>query len=420
MPDELWRLRGFPVKEQFAKKKGNDSMTVKYDTVLTAAEKIHVRILKILTCLLTVTLWGMPLLGMVGMYQVLRHGIRPAGIAVWIGFFLVYLVFFLILGWMCILCRRLRIAKRFLVWMLIWVAVLNYGLAIYVRGLARQEIDHTLYKISLDDVRVEQKICDTRYPLLLVHGVGFRDFHYFNYWGRIPRILKRNGARVYYGHQEAWGTVEDNGQILKDKIFEILKETGAEKVNIIAHSKGGLDSRYLISGLYMAPYVASLTTINTPHCGSMLVDALMKLPDSIYRRICGWIDAYFGRLGDRKPNAYVASRQLSCAYARDFNERYPDMPGVWYQSYASLMKHGFSSKLLCIPYWFLKALDAENDGLVTEESARWTNFKGTIRNSYLRGISHGDMIDLTREDYRGFDVLEFYIKVVEELKERGF
>ena len=65
-------------------------------------------------------------------------------------------------------------------------------------------------------------------------------------------------------------------------------------------------------------------------------------------------------------------------------------------------------------------MDAENDGLVTEESARWTNFKGTIRNTYLRGISHGDMIDLTREDYRGFDVLEFYIDVVKDLKERGF
>lgn len=405
--------------ERPAKKGGNNSMTVRFDTMLTAAEKIHVGILKRLTCFLTLTLWGMPVLNVIGLYQAIRYGIRPAGIAVWIVCFLVYLLFLLLLGWLCILCRRLRIVKRFLVWMFLWVPILNYGLAIYVRGLARQEIDHTLYKISLDNVRVEQGICNTRYPLLLVHGVGFRDFHYFNYWGRIPRVLKRNGARVYYGHQEAWGTVEENGQILRNKIFEVLKETGAKRVNLIAHSKGGLDSRYLISGLHMAPYVASLTTINTPHRGSMLVDALMKLPDGIYRNICRLIDVYFKRLGDKTPNAYVASRQLSCAYARDFNERYPDMPGVWYQSYASLMKHGFSSKLLCIPYWILKVLDAENDGLVTEESARWTNFKGTIRNTYLRGISHGDMIDLTREDYRGFDVLEFYIEVVKGLKERG-
>ncbi|KMW22237.1 hypothetical protein HMPREF9470_01466 [[Clostridium] citroniae WAL-19142] len=30
------------------------------------------------------------------------------------------------------------------------------------------------------------------------------------------------------------------------------------------------------------------------------------------------------------------------------------------------------------------------------------------------------MIDLKREDYRGFDVVEFYVKLVEELKNRGF
>lgn len=50
---------------------------------------------------------------------------------------------------------------------------------------------------------------------------------------------------------------------------------------------------------------------------------------------------------------------------------------------------------------------------------RWTNFRGTLKNTYLRGISHGDMIDLAREDYKGFDVMEFYIHLAEGLKERG-
>ena len=132
------------------------------------------------------------------------------------------------------------------------------------------------------------------------------------------------------------------------------------------------------------------------------------------------IDRYFGMLGDTRPNAYVASRQLSCAYAEGFNELYKDVPGIYYQSYASLMKHGFSSKLLCIPYWILKCLDAPNDGLVTVESARWADFQGVVTNRYLRGISHGDMIDLTREDYRDFKVLEFYIQLVQRLAEMGF
>lgn len=139
----------------------------------------------------------------------------------------------------------------------------------------------------------------------------------------------------------------------------------------------------------MAPYVASLTTICTPHRGSMLADLLMKLPDFLYRGICGLMDRYFGMLGDRAPNAYVASRQLSCAWTQEFNRKYPDSSSVYYQSYASMMKCGASCWLLSIPYWILKLLDAGSDGLVTEESARWTNFRGTLKNTYLRGISHG-------------------------------
>ena len=394
-------------------------MAGRYEAVLTAAEKLHVRLLRLLTGALTCTLWTMPVLGSLGIWDLMTHGPGLSGIFLILGFLAAYVCFLGILCWMCLVCRRLRIARRLLVWMLLWIPFLNYGLALYVRGLAKQETDHILYRISLDGVRAEKNVCSTKYPLLLVHGVGFRDFHYFNYWGRIPRALKKNGARVFYGHQEAWGTVEENAGILKEKIFEILRETGEEKVNIIAHSKGGLDSRYLISGLHMAPYVASLTTICTPHRGSMLAELLMKLPDFLYRGICGLMDRYFGMLGDRAPNAYVASRQLSCAWTQEFNRKYPDSSSVYYQSYASMMKCGASCWLLSIPYWILKLLDAGSDGLVTEESARWTNFRGTLKNTYLRGISHGDMIDLAREDYKGFDVIEFYIHLAGELKERG-
>ena len=395
-------------------------MKIDYDKLLTTAERVHIRILQVLNVFLTIALWFLVLGGGFVIYSWFHSGFRISNVVLTILLFLIYFLFWALLIWMCLLCKRLRIAKRLLVWLFLWIPVVNFGLALYVKKLAKQEIDHTLYKIKLDEVRVEKQICSTRYPLLLVHGVGFRDFHYFNYWARIPRELVRNGAKVYYGHQEAWGTVEDNGQILREKIQEILKETGCEKVNIIAHSKGGLDSRYVISGLGMAPFVASLTTINTPHRGSKLVDFLKKLPDKVYWFVCRIIDLYFGRLGDKNPNAYAASYQLSHAYAKEFNENYPDAEGVYYQSYASLMKNGLSSKLLCIPYWVLKALDAPSDGLVTVESAAWTNFQGVVTNRYLRGISHGDMIDLTREDYKGFGVLEFYIQLAAGLKESGF
>lgn len=32
-----------------------------------------------------------------------------------------------------------------------------------------------------------------KYPILLVHGMGFRDDRKIGYWGRIPDVLKNNG-----------------------------------------------------------------------------------------------------------------------------------------------------------------------------------------------------------------------------------
>lgn len=198
-----------------------------YDKLHVTASKLHTGLLRTLTIVLTVFLWLIPISAVILICHINAAGFRNWA-NLWMGtaFLLLYLGMFCTLFWMCIICKRLRIAKRILVWSMIWIPFLNYGLALYVRRLARQEVDHDLHKIRLDDVRVEHQICHTKYPLLLVHGVGFRDFHYFNYWGRIPRELVRNGADVYYGHQEAWGTVESNGKILKEKILEIIKETG--------------------------------------------------------------------------------------------------------------------------------------------------------------------------------------------------
>ena len=48
--------------------------------------------------------------------------------------------------------------------------------------------------------------CRTRYPILLIHGTGFRDWKGIGYWGRIPKILQEHGAQVYFGGQDGWAT----------------------------------------------------------------------------------------------------------------------------------------------------------------------------------------------------------------------
>lgn len=37
-----------------------------------------------------------------------------------------------------------------------------------------------------------------------------------------------------------------------------------------------------------------------------------------------------------------------------------------------------------------------------------------------RGISHGDVIDMTRGNLPGFDVREFYVQMVADLKKEGY
>lgn len=123
--------------------------------------------------------------------------------------------------------------------------------------------------------RKEQRICSTKYPILMVHGVFFRDFEHLNYWGRIPAELEANGAVICYGNHNSAAAVRDSAKELAERIHQIVIKTGCEKVNVIAHSKGGLDMRSAIALTDIAPYVASLTTINTPHRGCQFADYLL-------------------------------------------------------------------------------------------------------------------------------------------------
>lgn len=316
--------------------------------------------------------------------------------------------------------KRLSILRRVLILLVLWIPVVNWVMWYYTARLVREEYEYAYEKKLLEATRQDSEMCKTKYPLILVHGIAFRDSRYFNYWGRIPRALYQKGATIYYGNQEALGTIEYNAQDIRACIEKVIEETGAPKVNIIAHSKGGLDARYAISVLGMGDRVASLTTMCTPHRGCKFADTATKVPLPIYRVIARAFDKVFGKYGDKNPDFYTATKQFCTAPSAAFNERVLDVPGVYYQSYASVMKGFFSDSLLCIPYFFIRRCDGDNDGLVSVESAMWGNFKGTFRNRYRRGISHGDMIDLKREDYKGFDVVETYLGIVAELKSMGF
>ena len=57
--------------------------------------------------------------------------------------------------------------------------------------------------------------------------------------------------------------------------------------------------------------------------------------------------------------------------------------------------------------------------MVSEKSFVWGEKYTFLTTEGSRGISHGDMIDLNRENIEGFDVREFYVKLAADLKDRG-
>lgn len=303
-----------------------------------------------------------------------------------------------------------------------FIPIVNLIVLVKLIRIASVEYKFESKRILKNNARKEEKPCQTKYPILMVHGVFFRDFKYFNYWGRIPKDLEANGAKIFYGNHQSAASVRNSARELADRIEQIRKETGCEKVNIIAHSKGGLDSRYAITQLGMAPYVASLTTINTPHRGCEFADYLLNIiPQAVKDKVAGTYNAALKKIGDENPDFIEAVTDLTASACEEFNREVPDMDGVYYQSVGSKLNKASSGRFpLNFSHHLVRFFDGANDGLVGEKSFPWGENYTYLTTNGKRGISHGDMIDLNRENIKDFDVREFFVMLVNGLKEKGF
>ncbi len=297
----------------------------------------------------------------------------------------------------------------------------NVLLLLRIMSVVQRELRYENSRLIIQENRKDEELCRTKYPILLVHGVFFRDFKYLNYWGRIPKALEDNGAVVYYGEHQSAASVAECGRELADRIEKIAIENGYGKMNVIAHSKGGLDMRYALTKCGADKYTASLTTINTPHRGCEFADYLLnKIPKKQQDMIADKYNRAFKSLGDEKPDFLKAVNDLTHSACEKFNEEVKDVPNVVYKSVGSKLNHWTGGRFpLNMSYSLVKYFDGDNDGLVGKESFPWgSGFKYlTVRGK--RGISHGDVIDLNRENIPEFDVREFYINLVNELKNEG-
>ncbi len=124
------------------------------------------------------------------------------------------------------------------------IPILNIAVLSSIIDKCYNEVALESKKEIINKKRTELKVCQTKYPILLVYGVFFRDNKLLNYWGRVPKELETNGATIFYGNHQSALPIDKSGEKLANRIKQIIAEKGFRKVNIIAHSKGGLDCRY--------------------------------------------------------------------------------------------------------------------------------------------------------------------------------
>ena len=102
------------------------------------------------------------------------------------------------------------------------------------------------------------------------------------------------------------------------------------------------------------------------------------------------------------------------------DQEMPTPPDIVCSSVGSKLNRAVSGKFpLNCSYHLVKHFDGPNDGLVGEKSFCWGDNYTFLTVSGRRGISHGDLIDLNRENIPGFDVRQFYVQLVHNLKEQG-
>lgn len=256
-----------------------------------------------------------------------------------------------------------------------------------------------------------------KYPILLVHGVALKEGSIVKAFGRIGKILREAGYDVRTADTDGFGTIEGNAAQLKAQI-EALAAEGAEKVNLIAHSKGGIDAKYMILRLGMGGSVASLTTLSTPHRGSELASGIYRWPRFFKRFLAFWINFWYRLFGDKHPDALTVCRQLCLSPNEELDSLGTLPEEIFCQSYSSRMKRSRDDFLMSIPLYFSRRWGADvTDGMVSVESSKYAEYRGDCLDG---AYSHSEIVGYSLKKKKRREIYDFYLSLCDDLAARGF
>jgi triacylglycerol lipase len=242
-----------------------------------------------------------------------------------------------------------------------------------------------------------------RHPVVLAHGLfGFDALtvlgNRHDYFRGLPALLAGYGCAVHSPRLGAVASIAARAEALA----ACVRALDDGRVNVIAHSMGGLDARYAIARLGLASNVASLITIGAPHQGTPLADLGTGVLGDM--------------LGLRRPLEAMglgvdAFYDLTSERMAAFNRAVVDAPGVVYASVVGAAQSRRRTQPLLLPSWlYLRAAAGENDGVVPAASQPWGEVLAEI------DADHWAQIGWSRH----FDAPAFYETLLRELRGRGF
>jgi triacylglycerol lipase len=238
-----------------------------------------------------------------------------------------------------------------------------------------------------------------RHPIVLVHGImGFDEIRllgsHTDYF-RVADYLRKTGAEVYQAKMPLAAPIAVRAQALS----EFVASTGARRVNLVAHSMGGLDARYAISRLGLDEKVSSLTTIAAPHHGSPLANMSDKRAVRLVQGLLGKLGIDTSGLADLTP-----------AELERFNAEVANVARVDYASIVAAPSCGKRVNPLLKPtHLYMSKLVGINDGIVPSASQRWGDVIAEV------DADHWAVIGWTLQ----FDVAALWEQLLAELRGRG-
>ena len=279
-----------------------------------------------------------------------------------------------------------------------------------------------------------QTDCDaefTRYPIVFMHGLAGFDtlLSVFDYWVGVEDLLSSQGYAANIYGVSAFDSTPVRADQWSQHLDALHMETGARRVNLIAHSQGGLDARYYATLLDLNNRVVSITTIATPHMGTAVAGLLSGVVElgptdgQIVDALISGAAELFGTTGDSFSDQLA---QMTPENMDIFNADIPDVPGVQYYSWAgkscrylqwscqSEMDGETVSSYFLLSHAYLESQEGDNDGLVSVSSAEWGTFLGVLPADHIDEVGH--KFDLSSQP---FDAADFYLSEARRLADLG-